>query len=116
MSARVDDKRLSEDPILQEIVRRIVEVANPDRIILFGSRARGDARPDSDYDILIIGPSDEKSAYRRVCEIYKALWGLKTAEDIVWITPQEIDDWVNVTSHLITRALREGQNLYERAA
>ena len=46
------------DALLQEIVRRILSVGSPYTIVLFGSRARGDARPDSDLDLLIIEDSD----------------------------------------------------------
>jgi len=45
------------DHLLEEITRRILAAGNPQRIMLFGSRARGDARPDSDYDLLVIEPS-----------------------------------------------------------
>ena len=44
---------------IDEMVRRIVAAVNPDKIILFGSHARGDAGPDSDVDLLLVAPSDE---------------------------------------------------------
>jgi uncharacterized protein len=58
-----------EAQVLAEIVRRVLTVTDPDKIILFGSRARGEARPDSDYDILVIGPSDERQS-RRTAPLY----------------------------------------------
>jgi len=58
--------------LLQEIVRRLVEAIDPDRIILFGSRARGDARPDSNIDLLIVKDTDQP-AYRRAIPAYRAL-------------------------------------------
>ena len=64
-----------DDTVLNEIVRRLVEAVDPDRIILFGSRARGDARPDSDIDLLIIKDTDQPS-YRRAIPAYRALTGM----------------------------------------
>ena len=101
--------------MLNEIVRRVVEVADPDRIILFGSRARGDARPDSDYDVLVVADS-ELPQYARTVPIYAALGSVWDPVDVIWWTPAEIDEWRNVRSFITTRAMREGRVLYERAA
>ncbi len=104
------------DPeILQEIVRRIVAASDPDRVILFGSRARGDAGPHSDYDLLVVAPSDE-SPFRRALPLYHELADLPIAKDVVWWTPAEVDEWRTVRSHFVTRAIREGRVLYERTA
>ena len=108
-------KAAAEDEVLDEIVRRIVEVADPDKIILFGSRARGDAEPDSDYDLLVIGPSP-RSHYKRILPIYRTLWGLGVAKDVIWWTPDEIEEWVGVRTHFINQVIGEGQTVYERAA
>jgi len=58
--------------VITEIVDRIVERAQPDKVILFGSRARGDARPNSDFDVLVIKESTEPR-YRRSVPLYVAL-------------------------------------------
>ncbi|MBP8952465.1 MAG: nucleotidyltransferase domain-containing protein [Armatimonadetes bacterium] len=100
--------------MLDEIVRRIREAVDPDKIILFGSRARGDAGPDSDYDILIIAPSDQPR-WRRSAPLYSTLAGLGAPKDVVWWTRPEADDWRNVKSHFVTTAMREGRLLYARA-
>ena len=105
----------TEDEVLGEIVRRVVEVADPDKVILFGSRARGDARPDSDYDVLVVAPSDEPRIERTV-PLYRATGGITAPCDIVWWTAEEIDEWRNVRTYFITRAMREGVVVYERAA
>ena len=104
-----------DDAKLQEIVRRLVEAVEPDRIILFGSRARGDAGPDSDLDLLIIKDSDAPR-HRRTIPAYIALTGLGIPTDIIWRTPIEIADWSRVPNHVVTRAMREGKVLYERAS
>ncbi len=97
------------------MVQRIREVADPDRIVLFGSRARGDARPDSDVDLLVIKPSAEPR-HRRAAPLYTKLADLPVEVEIVVFTPEEVEDWSQVREAFVTTALREGKVLYERAA
>ena len=102
-----------DETVLAEIVRRLVEAVDPDRIILFGSRARGDDRPDSDVDLMMIKASDDPS-HRRAIPAYQALSGLGVSKDVLWYTPEEVEDWAGVRNHVISRALREGRVLYEK--
>ncbi len=99
----------------EQLTRRIVERFHPRRIILFGSRARGEARSTSDYDLLIVAPSDEPR-WRRTIPVYSALAGMGIPKDIVWWTPEEIAEWQGVKSHFINTVLREGRVLYESPA
>ena len=99
--------------LLQEIVRRILRAGSPQKIVLFGSRARGDARPDSDIDLLIIEESS-LPRYRRAPPYLRALVGLFPAKDVVVWTPAEAEAWREVPNAFITSALREGRTLYER--
>ena len=101
------------DATLKEIVRRLVEAYDPEKIYLFGSHARGDAGPDSDYDLLVIGPSG-LPRWKRTVPLYQALSGLGAAKDILWWTPEEAAEWQGVRSHIVTQATREGALLYER--
>ena len=103
------------DERIQEMVRRIVEAVGPDRVIMFGSRARGEAGADSDVDLMIIAPSD-LPIWRRTMPLYMLRGGLGLAKDLLWWTPEEVEDWREVRSHIISRALREGKVLYEKAA
>lgn len=96
-------------------IRRIVERFDPDEVILFGSRARGDAREDSDYDLLIVGPSDEPRG-RRIGDVYAALLGVGIPIDVLWWTRDEIEEWRDVRSHFINRALRDKKVLYAKDA
>lgn len=100
------------DELLAEVVRRILAVGNPQQIVLFGSQARGDARPDSDLDLLIIEASD-LPRHRRAARYLRALAGIFPSKDLVVWTPDEVREWAGVPQAFITTALREGRVLYE---
>lgn len=101
------------DELLVEVVRRIRSVGSPQKIMLFGSWARGTARPDSDLDLLIIEESD-LPRWRRSARYRRALCGVFPAKDLLVWTPQEIDAWRLVPNAFISTVLREGKLLYER--
>lgn len=101
------------DTILLEMVRRILAVGTPQKIVLFGSRARGDARADSDYDLLLVEQS-ELPRHKRAAHYRRALAGLAGAKDILVWTPEEIAQWRNVPNAFVTEAVQEGVVLYER--
>jgi len=99
---------------IQEITSRIVNGFHPLKLILFGSHARGDARPDSDIDILVVLP--EVSDKRRVAiEIRRTLIDLPVCKDIIVTTPEEIERRGNLIGTVLRPALREGKVLYARA-
>jgi predicted nucleotidyltransferase len=100
---------------VSEMVRRIRESVHPDRVILFGSHARGEGTAESDVDLLIVAPSD-LPRWKRTPPLYRLLAGLGVPKDIVWWTPEEIAQWRGVRSHFINTVLREGKVLYERSA
>lgn len=102
-----------EDRRLTEIKNRILAAGSPHKIVLFGSRARGEARPDSDYDILVIEPSD-LPRYKRAVKYRRALVGACLSKDIVVWTPDEVQAWSRVPEAFITKALSEGVTLYEK--
>ena len=96
---------------------RIVETVRPRMVILFGSRAKGSARPDSDADFLVIedqsfGP--HRSRYRETARILQALAGFEVAKDVLVYSRDEVDRWKDAKNHVIARALREGLVLYDR--
>ena len=101
------------EELLQEAVRQILSVGSPEKIVLFGSWARGQARPDSDLDLLIIEESD-LPRYRRAGRYRMALLGLFPAKGIVVWTPSEVALWRDVPNAFITAILTEGRVLYER--
>ncbi len=101
------------DDLLREIVRRILKVGDPLKIVLFGSHARGNAGPESDLDILVVEES-ELPRYKRSPKYYSATWDTFPGRDIVVWTPEEIREWEAVANHFITTTVREGRVLYER--
>lgn len=99
---------------LPEITRRIVETANPDKVILFGSHARGDAVPDSDLDLLVIVP-DAKHLRQESIRVRRALRGLLVPVDIIVATTEQIVRLGNTPGLIYQTALQEGEVVYERA-
>ncbi len=98
--------------ILDEIVRRIVQVAQPEKIILFGSAARGEMGPHSDVDLLVV----KSGAHRRrlAQAIYMRLFGVGQAVDVVVVTPDDIERYQDSCALVIHPALREGRVVYAR--
>ncbi|MFB3892440.1 MAG: nucleotidyltransferase domain-containing protein [Phycisphaerae bacterium] len=106
---------VAAETAISEMARRIREAINPDRIILFGSRGRGEGGPRSDFDLLIVAPSS-LPRWRRAAALYRLLAGVGVPKEIVWWTPEEVEEWRLVRSHFISTAIREGKVLYERPA
>lgn len=97
---------------LSEIINRIVEVADPEKIILFGSGGREDMRPNSDLDLLVIksGANRRKLAQ----EIYKNMFGVNQPLDVIVVTPEDIESYKDSHSLVIKPALEEGRVVYEK--
>lgn len=108
---------MTEQEVLTQVTELLVEAAHPRRIILFGSRARGDARPDSDLDLLVIedepfGP--ERSRRMESARLARALAHAAIPQDILVYSTEEVEYWASAQNHVVARALREGVVLYER--
>ncbi|MEK7407935.1 MAG: nucleotidyltransferase domain-containing protein [Acidobacteriota bacterium] len=104
---------LEQDATLRQIVDRLVRAVDPEKLILFGSRGTGGARPDSDYDILIVKREPDPRR-RRTGPLYQHLWGVPKPVDLLWFTPEEIEAWSEVRQHVATQAVRRGVVLYEK--
>ncbi len=100
------------DPLLAEIVRRLVAVYQPERVYLFGSRARGEAGPDSDYDVLVVVPDTAPVERQRSRLGYEALWGTGTAVDVVVMTRGYYEWMLGAAASLPATVEREGRLLY----
>ena len=101
------------DHILQNMTERIVQTFDPIRVVLFGSRARGDEHAGSDVDLLVVLPKVENKREAAIA-IRRLLRDVPIAKDIIVTSPQEIARRGNLVGSVLRPALREGRVLYER--
>jgi predicted nucleotidyltransferase len=99
--------------LIDRMVQRIVKRFHPDKIILFGSQARGDAGPDSDVDLLVVMPVEGSITEKRL-EIRLALPDLLVPVDVVLTTPEDFAWRKDVVGTIEWPATREGKVLYAR--
>ena len=97
--------------ILDGIIRRVVEVTEPERIILFGSVARGEMNRHSDVDLLVV--KDAPDLRQLTAKVYRRLYGVGVAVDIVMVTPQDVERYKDSHALIIKPALREGTVIYD---
>lgn len=111
----VDDSKdgITVQEKIQEMVRRIVERFEPDKIILFGSHARGTATADSDVDLLVVMPV-RGSRLEKTVEIRVAVHDIRVPKDIVVTTPEDFAWRKDIVGTLERPVIREGKVLYAR--
>ncbi len=107
-------KSLTDEQILAEMVRRLREAFQPERIYLFGSKARGESGADSDYDLLIVVPDEAPPEQKRSRLAYQALRGTRTAADVLVWTREAFDSRLHLPASLPAIVVREGKLLYAR--
>jgi predicted nucleotidyltransferase len=100
------------DPTLAELLRRLVPAYQPERVYLFGSRARGEAGPDSDYDLLLVVPDDASADRQRSRLAYEVLRGTGVAADVLVCTRSWFDRREGLKASLPGTVLREGRLLH----
>ncbi len=110
----MNDATIERDPVLAEILRRLVAAYQPERVYLFGSKARGDEGPDSDYDLMVVVPDSAPPERRRSRLAYQVLWGSGTAADVLVSTRESFDSRLAVKASLPATIVREGELLYAR--
>jgi uncharacterized protein len=96
---------------VEEFAQRIAREFHPQRIILFGSHARGNTGPDSDVDLLVIMPTDGKTRYEQAFEIRQKV----TADfplDLLVRTPEEVQERMGMNDWFMHDVMREGITLY----
>jgi uncharacterized protein len=103
---------LIEDRVLQVMVDRLIAAFQPDRIYLFGSKARDDSNADSDYDLMVVVSDDAPSEKRRSRLAYQVLRGTRAAADILVWTKTAFDNRLHIPSSLPSVIEREGKLLY----
>lgn len=112
----LEEKPVSPDQsLVQQIVERIKAHAHPDRIILFGSRAWGAVRPDSDVDLLVIVESEEPPVERAVA-LGRLFRPRPAPLDLLVMTPSEVHERLGAGDPFMRRILEEGEVLYDALA
>src|SRR5260370_2211262 len=106
-------KKPNIQAIIARIVKRIVKKFAPEKIILFGSQARGDAGPDSDIDLLVVMPV-AGSKREKAIEIGVALHGIAIAKDLIVTRPEDFAWRKDVVGTIEYPAAHEGKGLYAR--
>ena len=103
---------MEPDPkVIDELVRRILEIVSPLRIILFGSAARGEMGPHSDFDVLVVMPNGIHRG-KIAEEIHRQMWGFGFPKDIVVVTESDVSQYGSNSYMIIKHALEEGRELY----
>ena len=97
---------------LMPIVERLIEAYQPERIYLFGSKARGDYGPDSDFDLMVVVPDDAPPARERSRLAYDVLRGTGTAADVLVWTRSAFESRLHLVASLPATVIREGKLLH----
>ena len=105
------------DSIIGQMVKALVEAADPEQVILFGSRARGDSCEHSDVDLVVVeaepfGP--ERSRHKEMMRLRRALRPFRVPVDVLVYSRDDVDYWRDSLNYVLARAMREGTVLYER--
>jgi HEPN domain-containing protein/predicted nucleotidyltransferase len=110
------DAPATEEAAVAEAVRRLVDALHPERIYLFGSRTRGEAHADSDYDFMVVLPDETKAARLDLEQTaYAALRGLNISNDVLVRTRASFEWELPVVASLAATIEREGRLLYGSA-
>ena len=96
---------------VDEVVRRVVEIAHPLRIVIFGSAVRQEAGPDSDIDILVVVPGPVHRR-RLAQEIHLSFFGLGVPVDVIVATPEDLERHRGKAGTILDAALRDGREIY----
>ena len=116
MKTKKRNRNGKPDPaVLADIVQRVVAAAEPEKIVLFGSAARGTMGPDSDYDLLVI-KRGKFNYWRVMSRITRHLRGKRAAVDIVLVTAADAELYRDTHCLVICPALREGKMVYDAKA
>ena len=101
-----------KDRLLDEMLRRILGAVRAERVYLFGSRARGEGGPDSDYDLMVLVNAPQEPTYVLAQRAHEALWGIEAPADVLVWPVEKFDDWARFAATLPATILREGRLVY----
>lgn len=102
----------ADDPVLRRVLERVVPALQPEAIYLFGSRARGTGRADSDYDLLLVMPDDAKADRLSVVSAFEATTGLDVAVEVIPCRRSVFERKKLVPGTLSRTVWSEGQLVY----
>jgi predicted nucleotidyltransferase len=103
-----------DETLLDEVVRRVLTVARPERIILFGSAATGEMTEDSDLDLLVVEPEPANTRDRSV-RIRRALGDVRYPVDVIVMSSERFEETKNLIGGIAYPARKYGRVLYEAA-
>ena len=109
------ERGMTADQCIAIMVERIVRDFSPLKILLFGSWARGNVKPDSDIDVIVVFPS-VADKYAVTTEILGILGGVQFAKEVIVTTPDEIERSLHLPGHVFRYAIPESRLLHEHAA
>jgi uncharacterized protein len=98
--------------LLEDIVQRLVQGLQPEKVILFGSHAYGEPNEDSDIDLLVIVGDSDEPCHRRATQAYRSLRDVVAPTEIVVLTRKEVERSSMVVASLVYQALHRGRVLY----
>lgn len=101
------------DTAIREVIERLVQAADPVRVVLFGSYAQGNPAPDSDLDILVV-QREVASASREMARLRRVVGPVGVGVDLLVCSEQDVEDWGGLPGTVLYVALQEGKVLYEK--
>jgi predicted nucleotidyltransferase len=104
---------MDNEALIDEAGRRLSIASPGSKVILFGSRARGEERPDSDLDLLVIEPNEVLKRRAESARLRRELRDLDVALDVVVISARHAEEWGHFKGSLLNEALEEGRVLVE---
>lgn len=104
---------VTDEALIAEASRRLASAAPGAKVILFGSRARGETRPDSDLDFLVIEPDEVSERRAETARLRRELRGLEVALDVIVISAKHAEQWGHFKGTVLNEALNEGRVLVE---
>mgnify|MGYP002641044628 FL=1 len=107
----IDERERIPQEAIDEVVRQIAEKFHPQKIILFGSYARGNPRPESDVDILVVMDTELKESQQslQIRRYLNLFFGL----DIILYTPKRLEERIAMGDYFVQDILEEGKVMYE---
>ncbi len=106
-------KCIDNDELIEEITHRLAAAAPGAKVILFGSRSRGEEGPDSDVDLLVIEPEEVERPRAESARLRRALRGFGVGLDVIVVSREHVDAWGHFEGSLLNDALTEGRVLVE---